>query len=204
MIFLGPLFQIVQTHYQARINHFPLIELIFYSLDKTILYLLIIMGLRWLWHLLRHKPMQWRREVKVMIFTVYILMLLSLTVFRGIYFPWQIQWHFQRPLSQINLTPLVQTLKLTQGRSPLDFFYNSLGNIFWFLPFGIGAPILSAKHRSFWTITFAGIVLSVSIEIMQFLLYTGVSDIDDVIFNTLGTMIGYALYALGHHWLKAK
>ncbi|GAQ02491.1 antibiotic resistance protein VanZ [Companilactobacillus farciminis] len=46
-----------------------------------------------------------------------------------------------------------------------------------------------------------GAMISVSIEALQFVLNTGVTDIDDVIFNTLGAVVGYLLYFLGK-WIK--
>lgn len=195
MIFLGPLYQFIKVHLQTRINHFPLIELIIYSLDKTILYLLIILGLRFIWLSIRHKKLTLKHELKVFGFTFYLLMLLFLTVFRDFYYPWQIKLHLHRSLSQINLIPIVETMKLTRGLSKLDFFYNFFGNILWFIPFGFGCQALTEKSRSFFKITMMGLALSVSIEVMQFFLYTGVSDIDDVIFNTVGAMIGYGLYS---------
>lgn len=38
--------------------------------------------------------------------------------------------------------------------------------------------------------------LSIGIETLQFLLMTGVSDIDDVFFNTCGAILGYLIYIL--------
>ncbi|WP_414626429.1 VanZ family protein [Lactobacillus delbrueckii] len=43
---------------------------------------------------------------------------------------------------------------------------------------------------------FLGVLSSVTIEILQFLLMTGVSDIDDVFFNACGVLLGYGLYFL--------
>jgi glycopeptide antibiotics resistance protein len=39
-------------------------------------------------------------------------------------------------------------------------------------------------------------LFSISIETLQFLLETGVSDIDDVFFNTCGAILGYLIYRL--------
>lgn len=200
MIFLGPLYRFLRLHLETRINHFPLIELILYSLDKTIFYLLLIFIGRLIWlKIIKKRKSNLIYELKFFGFAFYLLMLLFLTVFRDVYYPWQLQIRFDRPLQQINLVPLVETFKLTRGLSKLDFIYNLFGNILWFVPFGFGSCLLAKKKRSFLGVTFSGLALSVSIEIMQFFLFTGVSDIDDVLFNTLGTMIGYGLYQYGHH-----
>ncbi len=47
----------------------------------------------------------------------------------------------------------------------------------------------------------AGGCLSVSIESLQFVLETGVSDIDDVFFNVCGTIIGFILYRIIYRFL---
>ena len=93
-----------------------------------------------------------------------------------------------------------ETLKLTQGQSMLDFFYNSLGNILWFIPFGLLFPKIIQKKSMLLTIFFGG-CLSVCIEGLQFILETGVSDIDDVFFNVCGTIIGFIIYRIIYRFL---
>ena len=104
-------------------------------------------------------------------------------------------WH--RPLSQINIIPLVETFKLSKGQSLVDFFYNLYGNIVWFVPMGVFIPALTRKHLGFIRVVLIGALISTSIETLQFVLNTGVTDIDDVIFNTLGAAVGYLLYFVG-------
>ena len=47
-----------------------------------------------------------------------------------------------------------------------------------------------------WKVISAGIGVSLCIEILQFPFYDRVSDIDDLILNSLGFIIGYLLYLL--------
>ena len=49
---------------------------------------------------------------------------------------------------------------------------------------------------SFGAALLVGLCLSVSIEALQFVFKFGFSELDDVIHNTLGCMIGYGVYAL--------
>ena len=49
-----------------------------------------------------------------------------------------------------------------------------------------------------------GAFVSSSIEILQYILCTGVTDIDDVIFNTLGTIIGYCIWKVLKKLFKIK
>lgn len=66
---------------------------------------------------------------------------------------------------------------------------NILGNIILFIPFGILFPIIFDKKQK--GVLCAAIVFSFLIEIIQFILALGSSDIDDLIFNVLGAYIGY-------------
>lgn len=199
MLFLGPLYQIVETHYATRINHFPLVRLVFLSLDKTILYLLIFFLLRAVWLRVGHRKIQWRHELGLFLFATYLILLLMLTVFRSAYWPWQLTWYWHRSFSVINFKPLVETFKLYFAQSRFDFWYQSVGNIGWFLPFGYGITALAKRRYHLGGVLVRGALFSLMIEALQFLLATGVSDIDDVIFNTIGAMCGYGLYRLWHH-----
>jgi glycopeptide antibiotics resistance protein len=89
-----------------------------------------------------------------------------------------------------------ETWKLVYAPSRLDFFYNSFGNILCFVPFGILFPIVFSKKQSFVKTVLIGMLFSINIETLQFLLETGVSDIDDVFFNTCGAVLGYLIYRL--------
>ncbi|MBA1434868.1 VanZ family protein, partial [Bombilactobacillus bombi] len=194
MIFLNSLYQQIYLQYSDKINHFPLIRLIFYSVDKTIFYFLIFLIVRYSYQCLKKRPHHWSHELLVDSFVIYLMLLFFLTVFRHGYFPWDFHFYWQRPLSEVNWRPLVETFKLTSGTSLLDFFYNFGGNIAWFIPWGFMYPHLKAHKAGFWLTVLSGMLVSLLIESLQFLLFTGVSDIDDVIFNTCGAMLGYEIY----------
>lgn len=198
MIFLGPLYNYISNLYSTRINHFPLIRLSLYGVDKAILYTLFFIFLRMLWLRLKHKKSTFSHEFWLAVFAFYVFLLYSLTVFRDGYFLWQFKFYWHRSLSEINLVPFIETFKLLNGQSPLDFFYNLFGNIVWFIPMGIFIPALGKKNRGFWRVVLIGATISVSIEAFQFVLRTGVTDIDDVISNTIGTAIGFLLYFICH------
>lgn len=69
----------------------------------------------------------------------------------------------------------------------------SVMNVMVFIPVGflIG---LSFRRLSWWKAIMAGCLLSVSIELFQLLLKRGFSELDDVMHNTLGCVIGYIAY----------
>ncbi|GKQ42974.1 glycopeptide antibiotics resistance protein [Companilactobacillus sp. RD055328] len=203
MIFLNPLYQQLIHLYADKINHFPLIRLSILSLDKTIFYLLIYIVLRILYLKKKKRKVKFKRELGLGLFVAYILLLLFLTVFRAQYFPWDIHIVTGRSLSEINIIPIIETLKLAGGTSIVDFFYNLYGNIAWFIPFGIMVPALKKKRINLLQVTIMGALFSISIETAQFFLQSGVTDIDDVIFNVLGVILGYCLYQFGKSLKKA-
>lgn len=70
---------------------------------------------------------------------------------------------------------------------------NLLGNVILFLPFGL-LPIFLRQLKSKRKFLIVSIATVLSIEILQFVLQVGMADIDDVILNLLGAIIGYSFY----------
>lgn len=50
------------------------------------------------------------------------------------------------------------------------------------------------KGTRAWQATLAGSILSATIEILQLITRLGMLDVDDWVFNTVGTAAGYFLY----------
>lgn len=86
-----------------------------------------------------------------------------------------------------NLIPLTAF-----GNSPLEYIKNTILNIILFIPIGFLVPAIWKNYRSLKTTLFLGLALSVSIEILQIFTFR-LTDIDDLITNTAGTVIGYCL-----------
>ncbi|MER2225999.1 MAG: VanZ family protein [Carnobacterium sp.] len=205
MVFLQPLFDWIESRFGESINHFPLVELIFHSIDQTLVYFIFWLIGRGVFLAVKKKkkqPIKWRREIVLNVFIFYILLLIHLTVFREDNSIMNVSI-VMRPLSEINWIPFVETAKLTQGTSLFDYYYNLYGNILWFVPMGFGAAYLMKRKYTFLPSLGIGIAVSFLIETMQFLFFTGVSDIDDLIFNTIGTMIGIVLFEISQ-WLYKK
>ncbi|WP_053369056.1 VanZ family protein [Bacillus sp. FJAT-27245] len=79
------------------------------------------------------------------------------------------------------------------GMATDEFF----GNIFAFFPFGFFLPLLFGKLATRARIATCSFMLSLSVETAQFAFAVGAFDVDDLILNTFGGMIGYGMYALG-------
>ncbi|MFR0614475.1 VanZ family protein [Lactobacillus porci] len=196
MLFLGSLYNFLASQYATRINHFPLVKLTFQGLDKTLFYFLIFAVFRLIWLLAIRRRRTVKSEFGLWVFVFYFLLVLMLTTFRSSYFPWELDFYWHRSPANINLVFMKNTWKLIYAQSKVDFCYNSFGNVLAFVPFGALMPNVLRKKHCLWQVFFLGVCSSVMIEFLQFLLITGVSDVDDVFFNACGVLLGYGLYAL--------
>lgn len=75
-------------------------------------------------------------------------------------------------------------------------FLNLVGNIVAFMPFGFFVPMFGRRQLSFWTVTLFTAEFSALVEVIQLFTRVGSCDIDDVILNTLGGMLGYGMFLL--------
>ena len=73
---------------------------------------------------------------------------------------------------------------------------NLLGNLALFVPMGMALPCLFKKLNRFWKVILTVLGMVVIVELVQGLLRVGSIDIDDVIFNVVGAMIGYEIIAI--------
>lgn len=67
-------------------------------------------------------------------------------------------------------------------------------NVVLFLPFGYLVPATNPRYLGKWSFAMmGGLITSTVIELCQLLFHLGQSDVDDIIANTLGAVIGYIL-----------
>ncbi|MFC6227362.1 VanZ family protein [Paenibacillus allorhizosphaerae] len=71
---------------------------------------------------------------------------------------------------------------------------NLAGNIGVFIPFGVMLPYLFARLKRLYLFSLCFIGSIVILELLQALLKMGTADVDDVIFNFIGGLIGYGLF----------
>lgn len=72
---------------------------------------------------------------------------------------------------------------------------NLLGNVLIFVPLGIFEPMASYR-RSFFGTVFDGFLISMLVEVFQFISKVGRFDVDDLLLNTLGVIFGYLIFLL--------
>ena len=81
---------------------------------------------------------------------------------------------------------------------------NIAGNIAAFIPFGIFLPFFSKRCRHFLYTSFYSLELSLLVELLQLITKVGSFDVDDLLLNTIGGMLGYLIYHLFiKFWTKA-
>ena len=117
-------------------------------------------------------------------FYVYIFFILLITVLR----PWK--GSFLLMQGTLNLT-FFKEYKGMFSRNFWMFVYLFGGNIGWFVPIGFYKVFF--EKRSVLRTVSGGFFLSLFIEIMQYVLGRGISELDDLILNTFGVFLGWLL-----------
>ncbi len=94
---------------------------------------------------------------------------------------------------RINLIPFVYLFDYPVFREAL---VNLIGNTAMFLPLGIIWPSVFPQLDTHGQVIAAGVGCSLLIELLQLPFFDRVSDIDDLILNALGFLMGYGIYLL--------
>ena len=104
-----------------------------------------------------------------------------------------------------NLKPFTEIQRYLVYYRKLGSFYvllNLMGNVICFMPLGFVLPVLSYKNRNIFKVTFICFLCSVAVEITQLVSKLGSCDVDDVILNTVGGLIGVSLFKVMELFLK--
>lgn len=73
---------------------------------------------------------------------------------------------------------------------------NLLGNVLLFIPAGLWLPKLCPKQRNFFRFVFTCLGVILLVETVQLFTLRGSFDVDDVILNLSGMLLGFILYNL--------
>ena len=87
------------------------------------------------------------------------------------------------------------SLTLTPFLPMIADFKNTILNIILFIPLGIMLPFLWKKYNTFRATVVFGFSMSLTIELLQILTYRA-TDINDLISNTVGTVLGYFVFRI--------
>lgn len=122
------------------------------------------------------------------VFIGYLCLLLRLAVFRNDFLKWPLFLY-----GSINAMPFYEYFRLLLNQRYLYVVYLFIGNIVSFIPFGFLLPIVAGRPKKLPVMMLCGFGLSLAVEVCQYVFGTGVSELDDLVLNTLGTAVGFLL-----------
>lgn len=118
-------------------------------------------------------------------FMIYLIIALAEVV--G--FPSISEWRRLSGLNEAIFNPNINLIPFNDG-----FDISGILNIIFFMPLGFLLPTLWKKYRSFLKTLSYGIIFSFIIEIGQLFTKNRATDINDLIMNTLGTILGWIIF----------
>ena len=145
----------------------------------------------------RQKQISWKREAQLLLVYICIVVVVRFT-----FFPFSKVGGKIQPLvfdaalmfpPRINLVPLVYLLNYEIFK---ELLINVIGNTAMFIPLGIVWPGVFKQLNTHGKVLASGVATSLLIEILQLPFFDRVSDIDDLILNTVGFLAGYGLHLL--------
>ncbi|CEO34304.1 VanZ family protein [[Clostridium] sordellii] len=142
------------------------------------------------------------KEGALLILVIYFLILIRLTIFKFsiimISSPLNsYQYTFLGVDGIINIIPSKETVNiLRDGIHNNRIIKGIILNVIYFIPLGFLLPLLFKKINSFLKIILISTITSSLIEIIQLFTIFSVSNIDDVIFNIIGSAIGLICFKL--------
>ncbi|MGN0156689.1 MAG: VanZ family protein [Lachnospiraceae bacterium] len=143
-----------------------------------------------------------KNKCLLLIFILYILFVIKVIVFKYSYAQlqeivngWQkdVIWE---GLSTANFTPL-KTIKMYIRYYELPgirSFANLFGNVLIFVPFGMLLPMIHKASQNIMVLLANGFLFVLGIEVFQLFSAFGAFDVDDIMLNCLGVLIGGVLY----------
>lgn len=145
-------------------------------------------------------------HASLLLFIIYICILVYFVFFsdrygRGTRFT-EYRYNFQ-PFAEINRYVTYNDCFTTE-----NILTNLVGNVLVFMPVGFLVPIIKKKRVYFFRILRVSFGISLFIEVVQLIFRIGVFDVDDLIMNTLGGILGYVAFKTTQgcyrRWLRYK
>ena len=142
---------------------------------------------------IKNRKADWKYEAKLL--TVYICLVV---IARFVYFPMRLVEGRIGSLVLdvdkifplwINLIPVVHLFDVYDG-----WMINIIGNVAMFIPVGLVWPFCFKKLDTMGKTVLAGAGFPLFIEITQLPFYDRCSDVDDIILNTTGILVGALIY----------
>lgn len=141
---------------------------------------------------MKEKKETWR-IVAILVFLAYLLLLAYLLFFSSTYGR-TIEMGYR-----YNLTPFLEIRRGLKHIETVGYRYvlvNIAGNVVAFMPFGFLLPLITERKMNTIKVFFFSLLLTICAESLQLVSRTGAFDVDDLILNTIGGVLGYWCYVL--------
>ncbi len=155
-----------------------------YTLPVVIISTVIIVSLRITDLIIKKEKIVLYKELLKLFFILYILCLFQVVTYQDV------------GSANANFIPFREMFRYSFGS--YSFSKNILGNLLLFFPFGLFLGYLF-KIKKTYIIAILSFVASCSIEITQ-LSIGRIFDVDDIILNVCGAVLGFLLYKLFHRF----
>ena len=133
-----------------------------------------------------------------LLFWIYVIALLRITVFRDDFSLSHIMTN-----GKLNLELFSAYIPFLRGGFIWLFIYLFVGNIVWFIPLG-AYLVWKDQGRSVWRVAMVGLSLSLLIEVLQYIFGVGVTEVDDLVLNTTGALIGAVLMRIAQNIVRNR
>lgn len=143
-----------------------------------------------------------RERVTKVLFILYLLLVIRLLIFKypfeelkAIVDSWE-KGVILEGLESANFT-LFKTIKMyIRYAYKLNSFENLVGNVAVFLPFGFFLPRIFKWANNWFMVLGGAFFFSLGIELFQLFSAFGAFDVDDLLLNSIGALLGYLLYKM--------
>ena len=166
-------------------------------------YLQMVLAISVIWVIVRGictakaRRFDWRRELRLLLVYICIVVVVRFTFcpfgkVDGKIQPLLFDSEKIFPL-WVNFKPFVY---LFDYPSMEEALLNLIGNTAMFVPLGIVWPAVFENLNTHWKVIAAGVGMSLTIEILQLPFFGRATDVDDLILNSAGFLMGYGIYLL--------
>lgn len=138
-----------------------------------------------------------KKKIKAAGFVLFFLYLMALAYF--LFFAEALGRSAEGRAYAYNLEPFKEILRFWNNRKTLGTLavvLNLAGNVVAFMPFGAILPVINRHTRGFFHIGLLSLELSFIMECLQLIFRVGSFDVDDLILNTLGGVLGFLAFRI--------
>ena len=141
------------------------------------------------------KTARWIRVSGLLLFIIYLAMLNYFLFFSAA---------FGRTMNlgreiHYNINPFTEIRRFLTCSAQLGtraVMVNLLGNVLAFMPLGLILPVIIKNMRKGIRVILWGFLFSMCVESIQLVTRVGSFDVDDIILNTTGVLLGFLLFRL--------